>query len=185
MCLKEAIYGRYHSGDSVKMGSYQYTEWSSGARMLYDHAQDEDENRNIVDDSAYASVVEKTTKWLANFRLQREEKEPLILAAAGIKIGDNRPPVWQKRTAQLKDTVVGVPFSNYVNWLASDKDDDELVYSLDSGPEWITLANARYGLLEGMPEVEHMGENVCIISVSDGVNPPVSIRVEINVVKQP
>ena len=183
--LKEAIYGRYHSGDSVKMGSYQYTEWNSGARMLYDHTLDKDENRNVVDDPAYATVVEKITKWLANFRLQREEKEPLILEAAGIKTGDNRPPVWQKRTAQLKETVVGVPFSNYVNWLASDKDGDALVYTLDSGPEWITLASARYGLLEGVPKAEHMGENVCIISVSDGVNPPVSIRVEINVVKQP
>ena len=41
-------------------------------------------------------------------------------------------------------------FFNYVNWLASDKDDDELVYTLDSGPNGSTLANARYGLLEGM-----------------------------------
>ena len=142
ICLKEAIYGRYHSGDSVKMGSYQYTEWSSGARMLYDHTQDEDENRNVVDDPAYATVVKKITKWLATFRLQREEKEPLILAAGGIKMGDNRPPVWQ-RTAQLKDTVVGAPFSNYVNWLASDKDDDELVYTLDSGPEWIFVSQCK------------------------------------------
>ena len=70
--------------------------------MLYDHSQDEDENRNVVDDPAYASH-EKKTKWLATFRLQRDEKEPLILAAAGIKMVDNRPPVWQKRTAQLKD----------------------------------------------------------------------------------
>jgi arylsulfatase A-like enzyme len=183
--LKEAIYGRYHSGDSVKMGAYQYTEWSGGARMLYDHRQDEGENVNVVDDPAYADVVEKITKWLADFRRQRETKEPLILAAAGIQVGDNRPPVWQKRTAKLKQTVVDVPFSNYVNWLASDKDGDALVYTLDSGPEWITLANATYGLLEGTPSSEHLGENVCLISVSDGVNPPVSIRIEIDVVKQP
>ena len=183
--LKEAIYGRYHSGDSVKMGAYQYTEWSGGARMLYDHRQDEGENVNVVDDPAYADVVEKITKWLADFRCQREAKEPLILAAAGIQVGDNRPPVWQKRTAKLKQTVVDVPFSNYVNWLASDKDGDALVYTLDSGPEWITLANATYGLLEGTPSSEHLGENVCLISVSDGVNPPVSIRIEIDVVKQP
>jgi hypothetical protein len=183
--LKEAIYGRYHSGDSVKMGAYQYTEWSGGARMLYDHRQDEGENVNVVDDPAYADVVEKITKWLADFRRQREAKEPLILAAAGIQVGDNRPPVWQKRTAKLKHTVVDVPFSNYVNWLASDKDGDALVYTLDSGPEWITLANATYGLLEGTPSSEHLGENVCLISVSDGVNPPVSIRIEIDVVKQP
>ena len=71
-----------------------------------------------------------------------------------------------------------------MNWLASDKDDDELVYTLDSGPNGF-VSQCKYGLLEGMPEAEHMGENVCIISVSDGVNPPVSIRIEINVVKQP
>ena len=44
------------------MGSYQYTEMEHGARMLYDHTQDEDENRNVVDDPAYATVVEKTNE---------------------------------------------------------------------------------------------------------------------------
>ena len=183
--LKEAIYGRYHAGDSVKMGDFQYTQWNSGAKMLYNHKLDEAENINIVDDLKYKKVVSKIERWLNNFRKKRDDKEPMILAAAGIKIGDNRPPVWQKRTAKLKAAYAEEPFSNYVNWLASDKDGDELVYSLDSGPEWIKLDNPKYGHLVGIPSSANIGENVCIISVTDGVNPPVSIRIEIDVVSKP
>ena len=66
--LKEAIYGRYHAGDSVKMGDFQYTQWNSGAKMLYNHKLDEAENINIVDDLKYKKVVSKIERWLNNFR---------------------------------------------------------------------------------------------------------------------
>ena len=60
-----------------------------------------------------------------------------------------------------------------------------IYYSLESGPEWIQLDNPKYGHLVGIPSSANLGENVCIISVTDGVNPPVSIRIEIDVVSKP
>jgi arylsulfatase A-like enzyme len=183
--LKEAIYGKYHSGDSVKTASYQYTEWGSGAQMLYDHTRDSDENVNVVDDPDYASIVKKMATWLDDFREKRAEKEPLILAAAGIEAGDNFPPVWRERTVQFGEATVGAIFGNYVNWLASDREGDALTYAIDSGPSWLQLVNAQYGRIEGTPSAEHVGENVAIISVTDGVNPPVSVRLEIVVLPKP
>jgi arylsulfatase A-like enzyme len=50
---KEAVFARYHGGESVRTDRYFYTEWSTGgnvvARMLYDHQTDPMENINIVD----------------------------------------------------------------------------------------------------------------------------------------
>ena len=86
---------------------------------------------------------------------------------------------------QFGEATVGAIFGNYVNWLASDRDGDALTYAMDSGPSWLQLVNAQYGRIEGTPSAEHVGENVAIISVTDGVNPPVSVRLEIKVLPTP
>ena len=66
--FKEAIFGRYHGGDSVRTKDFQYTEWGSGAKMLYDHTSDPDENLNIVSNPEQAGRVKKMQKLLQNHK---------------------------------------------------------------------------------------------------------------------
>lgn len=56
---KEAVFSRYHSGESVKVDRYRYTEWKGGARMLYDHKRDPDENQNISENPETQETVNK------------------------------------------------------------------------------------------------------------------------------
>jgi arylsulfatase A-like enzyme len=66
--FKEAIFGRYHGGDSVRTADFQYTEWPSGAKMLYSHTTDPDENLNIVGNPEQAGRVIKMQKLLQNHK---------------------------------------------------------------------------------------------------------------------
>lgn len=62
--FKEAIFGRYHGGDSVKTDRYQYSEWKTGGRMLYDHQKDPMENVNQAANPEYAEVIDRLAKLL-------------------------------------------------------------------------------------------------------------------------
>ena len=66
--FKEAIFGRYHEGESVRTDRYQYSEWTSGARMLYDHTTDPAENVNIAEDPRYKEIVESHQSLLQDHR---------------------------------------------------------------------------------------------------------------------
>ncbi len=66
--FKEAIFGRYHGGESVRINDFQYTEWVSGAKMLYDHKADPDENLNIVSNPEHAELVQKMQRLLQDHR---------------------------------------------------------------------------------------------------------------------
>lgn len=51
---KNAVYSRYHKGESIITKRYLYTEWfdkdgNSIDRMIYDHKKDPEENINIID----------------------------------------------------------------------------------------------------------------------------------------
>jgi len=51
---KRAVFSRYFAGDSVRTERHLYTQWTDDngsvtGRMLYDHAVDPDENRNVSD----------------------------------------------------------------------------------------------------------------------------------------
>lgn len=180
--FKDAVFSRYHSGDAVKMERYHYVEWSNGARMLYDHSLDPDENINIANHPEYVEVITRMAQRLQEHRDAVMAREPEIRAAAGVS-GENTPPQWRDRTFREKAAIAGKPFKQYVNWRASDADGDSLVYSMVSGPAWISLTNTKYGLLEGTPAVSDLGDNVVIISVSDNRNPPVQARMELPVKK--
>jgi iduronate 2-sulfatase len=65
---KTAVFSRYHGGESVTTDRYSYTEWSDGARMLYDHKKDPDENINVSENPEYAPIVEKMQKLLLEHR---------------------------------------------------------------------------------------------------------------------
>jgi len=70
---KEAVYSRFHSGDSVRTDRYCYTEWTKKdgkvyARMLYDQKLDPDENVNISERPENAGLVKKLSERLHKFR---------------------------------------------------------------------------------------------------------------------
>jgi arylsulfatase A-like enzyme len=61
---KEAVFLRYHAGNTVKTHSYAYTEWYDEGgqlqgRMLYDHEQDPEENVNLAEKPGYEEVVKE------------------------------------------------------------------------------------------------------------------------------
>lgn len=66
--FKQAIFGRYHGGDSVKTDRYQYSEWKTGGRMLYDHQKDPMENVNQAANPEYAEVIERLAKLLKSHK---------------------------------------------------------------------------------------------------------------------
>ena len=41
--------GPKQRGDSIRTDRWRYTEWSEGAREIYDHASDPEEIRNVAD----------------------------------------------------------------------------------------------------------------------------------------
>ena len=65
---KKFAFSRYHGGESVTDGRYTYSEWSDGARMLYDHRKDAAENVNISENPEYKPVVERLRKELIEHR---------------------------------------------------------------------------------------------------------------------
>jgi arylsulfatase A-like enzyme len=65
---KQAAFARYHGGESVTTERYAYSEWHDGARMLYDHEKDPDENVNVSELPEYKPVVDKMQKLLQEHR---------------------------------------------------------------------------------------------------------------------
>ena len=66
---KEAIFSRYHKGESIRTDRYLYTEWmdnegSVTARMLYDHVNDPKENVNIAERPEHAELVKELSNML-------------------------------------------------------------------------------------------------------------------------
>ena len=66
--IKDAIFARYHGGETIRTEQYQYSEWNSGAAMFYDHSIDPDENVNRVNDPKYKSVIKEMKKKLYEHR---------------------------------------------------------------------------------------------------------------------
>lgn len=66
---KDAVFSRYHAGDSIRTEKYLYTEWTNSegdmtARMLYDHQSDPEENVNISEVAENQELVAKLSKML-------------------------------------------------------------------------------------------------------------------------
>ena len=181
---KRAIFGRYHSGETVRTSNFQYSEWNHGGKMLYDHKKDPHEDINVVEDPRYAKVVEAMAQLLQNHRDK-------LAFDAGTSLEDlaeveNTPPQWNSSDFNQKGTrqpfaTVGEAYQSYVNWRVTDLEKDSLYYQKVSGPEWLELTNAQYGRLNGTPSASDRGLNNFVISVSDGFNPPVEARMTLEV----
>lgn len=181
---KRAIFGRYHAGETVRTANFQYSVWRHGDAMLYDHNKDSDEDINVVEDPRYAKVVEAMAQLLQNHRdkLAFDSGTPIEELA----VVKNTPPQWNSTDFNQKGTrqpfaTVGQAYQSYVNWRVTDAEKDSLYYAKVSGPEWLDLTNAQYGRFNGTPSDSDRGLNTFVISVSDGVNPPVEARMNLEV----
>ena len=185
--FKMAVYSRYHSGEAVKTRNLSYAEWRSGGRMLYNHRIDIDENINRVDDPQYASVLSKISALLKTHRQKVREADDAYAASVfgSEMISKNKPPSWRPSSFSQKPAKVGEAYSTYVNFRASDPDEDGLVYAKVSGPAWIQLTNQSYGRFEGTPTAADLGEHVLKVTVSDGINEPVEATMKVVVQPAP
>jgi arylsulfatase A-like enzyme len=174
---KAAAFSRYHAGENVVTERYSYSEWTDGNRMLYDHKKDPDENINVAAIPEYAQIVEKMARRLE----QHREAVKALDLETGLRSTNNVPPVWKSTPFRQKEATAGEPYMNYINWRTSDADSDELVYAKLSGPEWLSMSNAKYGRIEGTPTDADVGMNIFEVSVSDGINEPVRATMELNV----
>jgi arylsulfatase A-like enzyme len=172
---KKAIYGRYHAGETVRTERFQYSEWSNGDRMLYDHKKDPNEDINVVANPKYAKVVKALAGALMKHREKIEFDESTNLEA--VEQPENLAPTWNKSAFNQKETrqpvaTVGTEYQSFVNWRVKDAEGDSLTYAKISGPEWLKMSNVKYGRLNGIPKKSDRGTNVFVLSVTDGVNPP-------------
>ncbi|CAI8281502.1 MAG: Uncharacterised protein [Opitutia bacterium UBA7350] len=182
-----AVYSRYHSGEAVKTRNLSYAEWRSGARMLYNHRIDIKENINRADDPQYAQVLAKISALLKTHRQEVREADAAYAASTfgSEMISKNQPPAWRSANFEQKSTQVGESYSTYVNFRASDPDEDGLVYAKVSGPDWIQLTNSSYGRFQGTPSVADVGLNTLKVTVSDGINEPVEATMKVRVQASP
>lgn len=80
--FKDAIYSRFHRGESIKTDRFVYSEWVDPetkkvyARMLYDHEKDPLENVNVAEDEAYSETVRDLSQRLAAMRAESEALQP-------------------------------------------------------------------------------------------------------------
>ena len=181
---KKAIYGRYHAGETVRTERFQYSEWSNGDKMLYDHKKDPNEDINVVANPKYAKVVEALAAALLKHREKIAFDESTSLEA--LEQPENFAPAWNKSAFNQKETrqpvaTVGTEYQSYVNWRVKDVEGDSLTYVKISGPEWLKMSNAKYGRLNGIPTKSDRGTNVFVLSVTDGVNPPVLAEMTLEV----
>jgi iduronate 2-sulfatase len=86
VAIRDAVFPRWQSGDSIRTDRYYYTEWrdpqgSVIARMLYDHYRDPDERVNVAEELAYANAVAGLSRRLA--RHIRETRKAAQTIGAG------------------------------------------------------------------------------------------------------
>lgn len=73
---KDAVFSRYIKGETIATQRFLYSEWrdsSDGpvtARMMYDHQNDPDENKNIAEYPEYQQDVKKLEQMLHQARLE-------------------------------------------------------------------------------------------------------------------
>jgi hypothetical protein len=95
----------------------------------------------------------------------------------------NNPPVWNADPFNQTAATNGVAYVSYLNWRVTDAESDPLTFAIVSGPVWLSIGNPSIGKLEGTPGAGDVGVNVFVVSVSDGINPPIEATMNLEVVE--
>tara|TARA_E500000178_G_C16977157_1_gene733944 strand:+ start:717 stop:1748 length:1032 start_codon:yes stop_codon:yes gene_type:complete len=97
-----------------------------------------------------------------------------------ISMSSNSPPEC-KNDEVSKTADTDQKFLWHLNWNCDDPDGDQLDFELISGPKWLEMTNQQNARIEGTPHSIDVGDNLFRISVSDGIHPPISVRLNITV----
>jgi len=89
----------------------------------------------------------------------------------------NDPPTWGSSPVVKANGQAAVVYSGSLSSDATDPDGDDLIFAKVAGASWLDISSD--GTLSGVPVVE--GLSTATITVSDGVNPPVPMTLEIMV----
>jgi GH35 family endo-1,4-beta-xylanase len=102
-------------------------------------------------------------------------------ATLGINVNPrpNSAPAWDKDLFYLSAAKEDSLFKGWINWRASDPDGDVLSFAKVSGPEWLSISSK--GQLAGTPKQSNVGPNAFVVSVTDGIHPPVEASMNIKV----
>ncbi|AAZ28726.1 putative Ig domain-containing protein [Colwellia psychrerythraea] len=80
----------------------------------------------------------------------------------------NAAPVWNNIQNILQQATENISYNSNILALATDADNDALIFAKVSGPDWLSLSDA--GEVTGTATNSDIGENNVIVSVTDGTN---------------
>ncbi len=93
----------------------------------------------------------------------------------------NNAPSWLADPVATSDATEGQLYSDALAGWVADPEGDPLIFSKESGPAWLVVAND--GALSGTPGATNLGLNSFEITVDDGNNAPVAGILAINVIE--
>ena len=76
---------------------------------------------------------------------------------------DNQPPVWKSTSWELDDAYENVSYASTIADLAFDADGDPLSFSIEDGPEWLSVTSN--GGLTGTPRAGDSGNKSIVFRV--------------------
>jgi arylsulfatase A-like enzyme len=172
-------------GYAYRTKDFRYIEWIKNgevvAQDLFDFAMDPNENENLAPRTDYetAQIMHELSTAM---RVDGECEGCEILKASTPVSAPalNEAPVWGQ-TSYTRSAEAGFNFTVFLNWAVLDKENDPLVYTLESGPDWLSIVNSSLCKLSGSPTVNHVGLNSFIIGVSDGFNAKTYATLQVNV----
>ncbi|MCB0418359.1 MAG: tandem-95 repeat protein, partial [Bdellovibrionales bacterium] len=101
---------------------------------------------------------------------------PVNVTAVGQVINVNDPPVWISNPVRIPSATEDSPYQFDLSTSASDEDGDALSFKKVSGPSWVNVSTA--GIISGTPRQADVGPLSFVVSVSDGIAPPVEVTVQ-------
>ncbi len=134
----------------------------------------------IVSNGTYSFAIQTPVDALGELS-SKEGSYPPVLEITAVAATPNSPPAWSENPFTQAAATEDTAYSKYINWRASDPESDPLTFAKVSGPAWLTVANASNGKIVGTPTQADVGNNVFIVSVSDGINPPVEATMNLEV----
>ena len=144
------------------MGSFNQVNW------IQVHGTDKVEIRTVeVDSSTGASSVSDSNPFVVPSGLSLwnpASGSTVVINSSGSS--SNNPPVFNS-ASYSDNATAGVSYSYSFAGQAIDLDGDNLTYSKQSGPSWLSIASN--GIVSGTPGSSNGGVNNFVVLVSDGV----------------
>jgi arylsulfatase A-like enzyme/GH35 family endo-1,4-beta-xylanase len=139
---------------------------------------------SIASDGALSGTPASTNNGLNSFMVQVDDGNGgAITGSLSITVDApvNLPPAWSADPFTQNSATEDAAYTNWINWRVTDPESDPVTFVKVTGPEWLTIANAATGKLVGTPTQSDVGVGEFVISVSDGINPPVEATMNLEV----